>query len=189
MSATAKITDDRCARERLIEAHLPLVRSLACRYARHGEQLEDLVQVGAIGLIKAVDRYDPGRGPLAAYAVPTVLGEIRRHLRDAARPVRLPRSRWEAGDPLPFATLGDADGELPDTEAEQRLERGEDRALLAAGLRRLARREREIVRLRYYDGLSQRRIAARLGLSQVHVSRLLAQSLTALQREVGADDS
>ena len=84
---------DRDARQRLIELHLPLVRALARRFARRGEQFEDLVQVGAVGLIKAIDRYDPTRGSsLTAYAVPTIVGEIRRHLRDSTQPLRLPAS-------------------------------------------------------------------------------------------------
>src|SRR5215203_3308195 len=76
------------ARHRLIEAHLPLVRALALRFARRGEPLEDLIQVGCIGLIHAVDRYDPRRGPFEAYAIPTIAGEIRRHLRDSSQAVR-----------------------------------------------------------------------------------------------------
>src|SRR5512133_1526854 len=85
------------ARARQIEAYLPLVRSLARRFAHRGERLDDLVQVGAIGLIKAVDRFDPARGvDLAAYATPTILGEIRRHLRDRAALVRVPRREQEA---------------------------------------------------------------------------------------------
>jgi RNA polymerase sigma-B factor len=80
------------ARRRLIEAHLPLVRALALRYVRRGEPLEDLIQVGCVGLIHAVDRYDPARGPaFEAYAVPTITGEIRRYLRDSCGAVRLPR--------------------------------------------------------------------------------------------------
>ena len=82
------------ARRQLIEAHLPLVRALASRFVRDGEQLEDLVQVGSVGLIKAVDRYDPRRGSsLTAYAVPTIVGEIRRHLRDGTQPLRVPRAQ------------------------------------------------------------------------------------------------
>src|SRR5438477_2347799 len=73
---------DLAARRQLIEAYLPLARSLAKRFADRGEQVEDLVQVGSIGLIKAVDRFEPTRGDLAAFAVPTIVGEIRRHLRD-----------------------------------------------------------------------------------------------------------
>src|SRR5881394_2607752 len=84
------------ARERLIEAYLPLARSLAQRFADRGEQLEDLVQVGSIGLIKAVDRFEPTRGDLAAFAVPTIVGEIRRHLRDKGTLIRVPRRQQEA---------------------------------------------------------------------------------------------
>jgi len=89
---------DLAARERLIEAYLPLVRSLAGRFAHSGETLDDLVQVGSIGLIKAVDRFDPERGvDLGAFATPNILGEIRRHLRDRAAPIRLPRRHQEVG--------------------------------------------------------------------------------------------
>ena len=99
------------ARRQLIESHLPLVRVLAQRFARRGEQLDDLTQVGAVGLIKAVDRYDPARGSsFTAYAVPTILGEIRRHLRDAAQPVRAPR-RGRGADRRPLrAARGGGDG-------------------------------------------------------------------------------
>jgi RNA polymerase sigma-B factor len=85
------------SRQRLIEQQLPLVESLARRYAHRGEQLEDLVQVGTIGLIKAVDRYEPARGvTLAAFAVPNILGEIKRHLRDRCGTIRVPRRYQEA---------------------------------------------------------------------------------------------
>src|SRR6266550_7185020 len=84
------------SRERLIEQQLPLVESLARRYAHRGERLEDLVQVGTIGLIKAVDRYEPTRGvEFAAFAVPNILGEIKRHLRDRCDPIRVPRRYQE----------------------------------------------------------------------------------------------
>jgi RNA polymerase sigma-B factor len=87
---------DLAARERLIEAHLPLVESLAHRHAHRGERVEDLVQVGSIGLIKAVDRFDPTRGvSLAAFAAPNILGEIKRHLRDKSDPIRVPRRSQE----------------------------------------------------------------------------------------------
>lgn len=173
------------ARRLLIEQHLPLVRMLAARFVRHGEQLEDLAQIGAVGLIKAVDRFDASRGTsLLAYAVPTILGEIKRHLRDGAQPVRVPRDRREQ-TPVRAVPL-DLEAEAArDTAAERRLELGEERILIARGLRKLARRERRIVSLRYFGGLSQRRIAAELGLSQVHVSRLLNQSLGKLRAEIG----
>lgn len=84
--------DRSTARDRTIEAHLPLVRRLAHRFARRGEDLDDLVQVGAVGLINAVDRFDPSRGvALTSYAVPCIVGEIQRHLRDRAQVVRVPR--------------------------------------------------------------------------------------------------
>jgi RNA polymerase sigma-B factor len=173
------------ARRLLIEQHLPLVRVLASRFVRHGEQLDDLAQIGAVGLIKAVDRFDASRGSsLVAYAVPTILGEIRRHLRDGVQPVRLPR---DGRDKTPVRAVPlDVEAEAArDAAAERRLELGEERILIARGLRKLARRERRIVSLRYFGGLSQRRIAAELGLSQVHVSRLLDQSLGKLRAEIG----
>ena len=173
------------ARRILIERHLPLVRILAARFVRHGEQLEDLAQIGAVGLIKAVDRFDGSRGSsLVAYAVPTVVGEIRRHLRDGAHPVRAPRTRRD--EPPIRAVPLDVEAEAArDAAAERRLVLGEERELIARGLRKLARRERRIVSLRYFGGFSQRRIAAELGLSQVHVSRLLEQSLGKLRAEIG----
>lgn len=174
---------DRDARGRLIELHLPLVRALAHRFASRGEQLDDLAQVGAVGLIKAVDRYDPARGAsFTAYAVPTVVGEIRRHLRDSARPVRVPRG---AGLTVHSVPLEDETPASRDTVAEQRLEQGEERALIEAGLRALPRRQRRIVQLHYFGNVSQRGIADQLGLSQVHVSRLLHDSLGKLRQEIG----
>src|SRR5215208_3208498 len=83
------------ARRRTIESHLPLVRAQALRFVRRGEPLEDLIQVGCVGLIHAVDRYDPRRGPFEAYAIPTIAGEIRRHLRDSSHAVRVPRRAAE----------------------------------------------------------------------------------------------
>lgn len=168
------------ARRQLIERHLPLVRSLARRFASRGEQLDDLVQVGAVGLIHAVDRFDATRGAsLAAYAVPTILGEIRRHLRDAAQPLRVTRARYEAGQVVRVVPLDDerpvrADGDPVD-----------DRVLIERGLRALPLRQRRIVELHYFDDVSQRGIATQLGLSQVHVSRLLNQSLGRLREAIG----
>lgn len=95
MIANAVSKRDLQTRDRLIEEQLPLVKSLARRYAHRGEQLEDLVQVGTIGLIKAVDRYEPERGELPAFAVPNILGEIKRHLRDRCGPIRVPRRYQE----------------------------------------------------------------------------------------------
>lgn len=218
---------DTDARAHLIERHLPLVRALARRFSHRGAQLDDLVQSGALGLIKAVDRYDPRRGSsLAAYAIPTIVGEIRRCLRDTASTIKLPRRQQELAAGLsrqrdalaaeqgrtptigelavaaalpsaevataladvaasrPVALDEDAEG-AADTEAARRLELGVERAMLARGLQRLDHRERRIVQLRYYGGLSQRGIAAEIGLSQVHVNRLLNRSLGKLREEIG----
>jgi RNA polymerase sigma-B factor len=177
---------DREARRQLIEAHLPLVRALAHRYASRGELLDDLAQVGAVGLIKAVDRYDPARGSsFTAYAVPTILGELRRHLRDCTQPLRVPRRDGDARVIVRAVPLdGDAESSR-DAIAERRLELGEERAVIEAGLRALPRRQRRIVQMHYFGNVSQRGIAAQLGLSQVHVSRLLHDSLGKLRQEIG----
>lgn len=177
---------DADARRRLIELHLPLVRSIARRFAHRGEQLEDLAQVGAVGLIKAIDRYDPDRGTsLAAYAVPTIAGEIRRHLRDSARPLRLPRRDGSAPLEVRAVPLDEGAAASYDAVAARGLELGEERALIEAGMRALPRRERRIVQLHYFGNLTQRGIAGELGLSQVHVSRLLRDSLGKLRQEIG----
>lgn len=174
-------------RRRLIEQHLPLVRAIARRFAHRGESFDDLVQVGAVGLIKAVDRFDPGRGvTLGAYAAPTIAGEIRRHLRDRVTLIRIPRGAGDEASaarfPLPLEAAG---GSQPDRAAEAGLAGSEDRALVSCGLRALPLRERRLLELRYYNDLSQRRIADQLGISQVHVSRLLRDSLGRLGRELG----
>jgi RNA polymerase sigma-B factor len=179
-------TSDR-RREQLIEQHLPLVRALARAFAGRGEQLDDLVQVGSIGLIKAVDRFDPGRGrDLVAYAVPTIRGEIRRYLRDRAAPVRVPRTEQSRGSAVIALPLADDRDGLPPAGLATELEVGESRALLREGMRALDVRERRIVHLRYFGDLSQSGIAAQLGLSQTHVSRLLRGSLEKLRVEIGA---
>jgi RNA polymerase sigma-B factor len=171
---------DRAARDRVIVENLPLVHALARRFSRAPEQVDDLVQAGAIGLIKAVDGFEETRGAdLGAYAVPTIVGELRRSVDDQAWPVRVPRGA-EAGRRVAVA-LDEDDFEAPGAEAE--LGRSEERELLRAGFRVLSRRERRVVVLRYYRDWSQRRIAEELGLSQAHVSRILA---SALQKMRGA---
>jgi RNA polymerase sigma-B factor len=208
------------SRDRLIEQHLPLVRALARRYVRAGEPLDDLVQAGAIGLINAVDRFDSARGgALEAYAVPSILGEIRRHLRDRCDTVRLPRRVQEqrralrradrdllprlgrtpslgelaaragvpaaeaavalgAGAPAPLP--GDDDPAAP-LDIDELGEAIAERLALLAALRGLEERERRIVHLRFYSDLSQAGIARELGLSPVHVSRLLCGALERLR--------
>ena len=204
-------------RSRSIEAHLPLVRALAARYARRGEPFDDLVQVGVIGLIHAVDRFDPARGhSFEAYAIPTITGEIRRHLRDACAAIRVPRRAFEeharvrrAAIDLEARTgrrptareiavaagvsLATVDGMLRVPQVEP-LEDGhdrraqsdpiaalDDRIAVATALRALPPRERLVLLLTFYGDRSQRRIADELGLSQIHVSRLLRSALAKLQ--------
>jgi RNA polymerase sigma-B factor len=214
------------ARERLLLELMPLVRALASRYAGRGEPLEDLVQVGALGLIKAVDRFDVERGvEFSSYAVPTIVGEIRRHFRDKAWALHVPRrlkelsvrlSRvldqltTELGRSPTIAELAEATGveeeevidalesahaystrslQAPfDEEGDDNLfdrlgddEPGyvevEDGSLVDAGLDALNERERRIVELRFFAEMTQSQIAAELGISQMHVSRLLRRAL------------
>ena len=223
------------ARERLIEQYLPLVRSLARRYANRGEQLEDLVQVGCIGLIKAIDRFDVERGvELTTYATPNIIGEIKRHFRDKGWSVRVPRGlqelnvrlsqlleqltiqlersptiaelakaagvdeeqvleALESGQAYTTVSLsapaghGD-DGDLDPLESlgtlEHEYEVSEDRAVLAPGLKALDERERRIIHLRFWEGLTQSQIAQQVGISQMHVSRLIRRSLEKVREEI-----
>jgi RNA polymerase sigma-B factor len=223
------------ARERLIEQYLPLVRSLARRYANRGEQLEDLVQVGSIGLIKAIDRFDVERGvELTTYATPNIIGEIKRHFRDKGWSVRVPRGLQElnvrlsalleqltvqlersptiaelakAADvdeeavlealesgqayttvSLSAPTHAGEDGALDPLESlgelEHEYEVSEDRAVLAPGLKALDERERRIIHLRFWEGLTQSQIAQQVGISQMHVSRLIRRSLEKVRDEI-----
>jgi RNA polymerase sigma-B factor len=211
------------ARRRVIEAHVPLVEGLARRFTRRGEPIDDLVQVGCIGLIHAVDRFEPGRGAgFEAYAVPTIVGEIQRHLRDGCSAVRVPRRLQEqrarvrhvatgftartgrspttrelvhATGLEPDEVVGALVAEaartpaqlLPDGEHETAPVREdpigavEDRATIAAALGTLDVRERRILALRFYRDLNQREIATEVGLSQVHVSRLMRDALRKLR--------
>jgi RNA polymerase sigma-B factor len=158
-----------------IEAHIPLVRALAVRFARRGEPLDDLVQAGCVGLIHAVDRHDPARGGFEAYAVPTITGEIQRHLRDRGSVLRVPaRVLAESGRPR-LDPLSDDDGPPADP-----IRAVDERLTLAAALRTLPLHERRILVLWLYGERSQRSIAAETGLSQVHVSRLLRRALARL---------
>jgi RNA polymerase sigma-B factor len=167
-------------RDRLIEAHLPLVRALARRFAWRGEPVDDLVQAGCVGLIGAVDRYDPSRGSFEAFAVPTITGEIRRHLRDRSALVRAPEGAAAA---IRIQPLEDDDGPPADPIAAVI-----DRVALAAALRTLPLHERRIVLLSFYGERTQRRIADEIGLSQIHVSRLLRSALERLRPALEARD-
>jgi RNA polymerase sigma-B factor len=221
------------ARDRLIEQYLPLVRRLARQHAGRGERVEDLVQVGSIGLINAIDRFDLDRGvELSAYAIPSIVGEIKRHLRDRVGPIRIPRrlqevhaslrasadglaatlerpatvaemareagvERDEAFEALaavrshqPFSLSQDANGEGgPGLEVKPSTERGyetgEDRAVLAKGFRALDQRERRLLHLAFFEGMSQAWIAREVGISQIHVSRLTRRALEKLRAEIG----
>ena len=169
------------ARRLLIERHLPLVRSIARRHAG-AEPLEDLAQVGAIGLIKAADRFDDGRGvAFSAYAAPFIAGEIRHHLRDRCAPVRVPRRLQAEGVRVTAVELEQADRQEADPMVQAR-----DRVALGAALRSLAPTERRVVVLRYLEDLSQDQIARRVGLSQVHVSRTLRTALLRLHEQLAA---
>lgn len=178
------------ARARLIQQYLPLVRRLARRYVGHGEQFEDLVQVGSIGLMKAIDRFQLDREvDLASYAIPTIEGEIKRHLRDRAWPIRIPR-RLQELDPTLRARVAElVDGRNGELDGEGGLDRGyelgEDRIALAGGFHVLDERERLLLRLAYFEGLSQAQIAPRVGISQIHVSRLTRRALAKLRAEIG----
>ncbi len=160
------------SRARVIEEHLSLVQSIARRHARRGEPLDDLVQAGCIGLIKAVDRFDPGRGTaLSAFAGPFIEGEIRHHLRSGRR-------HGAREGPASLEAVEDAD----DAQA-----RSQARLLLARGWPALSPRQRRLLELRYFGDLTQAQIAREMGLSQAQVSRLLRSSLDRLRSELGDD--
>lgn len=224
MSTSSRQTAD-AQRERLIESHLPLVRAIARRYAGRGEALEDLVQVGALGLIRASDRYDPDRGvAFATFASPAIEGEIRRHLGDRTTALRIPRELQRMTGQLQLrrselvASLGrepsvdelatalgaereDVERALAAARARDSGSEGhevdhvagdyefgptsDDRLLLARGARVLDERERRIVFLRFHADMTERDIASEVGLSQAHVSRLLAGALAKLREELG----
>jgi RNA polymerase sigma-B factor len=232
--ADARLSGDLSERAALIEEFLPLASRLAWRYRRSNDAHEDLVQVAYIGLVKAVDRFDPERGTrFSSFAVPTILGELRRHLRDRTWQLRVPRtlqnlilalgpvtealsaelqrsptvaelatcmlvspedileakhaadSQWqrsldepaykERDDPL-VETLGGEDQELA---------RAEHGLVLNGWLAELPQRQREILRLRFEEDLTQREIGERLEISQMHVSRLLGRSLERLNGMAG----
>jgi RNA polymerase sigma-B factor len=219
-------------RDRLVRRYLPLARYSASQYARGSEPFDDLLQVACIGLLKAIDRYEPGRGAeFSSYALPTMAGELRRYFRDRSWSVRPPRDLQDRaltvdrattsliGDLGRSPTMGEVAGrtgldEELVLEAREALasrhavsfslpasgdegpelgecmgtwdagfDGAEARATLTSLFRHLSHREREILRLRFDEDLTQAEIGERIGLSQMHVSRLLRNALEKLRRE------
>lgn len=218
-------------RERLVAQHIGLVEFLARRFRNRGEPVEDLIQVGTIGLLKAIDRFDLDREvEFSTYATPTIVGELKRHFRDKGWAVRVPRRLQELHLEL-TKTVGNLAHDLgrsPTVEEisqaagiteeevlegleiaqaynftsldapidsedgstsfadqlgaeDEQLENLEYRASLAPEMAKLPERERKIVYLRFFKGLTQSEIASRLGISQMHVSRLLTRTLAQLR--------
>lgn len=221
------------AREQLVELHMPLVAHIVKRFRERGESTDDLMQVGAIGLLKAIDRYDPSRGAgFATYATPTIVGEIKRHFRDKGWSVKVPRRLQELGLRV-RRTREDLTTELGRSptvaevaealgvEADDVVEAMEsaqaysatsleapsehdsrgigdtlgtedvelslvvDRETLRPALAALEPRQRQILVMRFFGHKTQTEIAEELGISQVHVSRLLARTLAELRETLG----
>src|SRR5437764_10364308 len=227
------------ARQSLIERHIGFVRRLAQRYAHRGETIEDLTQVGCVGLIKAIDRFDGHyRVTLATYAAPNVLGEIKRHFRDKGWAVRVPRDVQElnvklgrvvdeltgklgrspsveelakathssteqvvealdssrAYNTVSLSAPGPDDGEDEGADPlehlgddDQGYELAEERQLLREGFKELGERERNILHMRFFLGMTQSEIAERVGISQMHVSRLIRQSIDTVREQLDTE--
>ncbi|MFG3660466.1 SigB/SigF/SigG family RNA polymerase sigma factor [Streptomyces sp. NPDC047706] len=220
-------------RDELVTAWLPMAHRIAGRFRDRGESLEDLKQVAALGLVKAIDRYDPSRGAFESYAVPTITGEVKRHFRDRMWALRVPRRVQELrnkvrlarrelnqspGAPEPtvaeiaahtglteeevatgvealesFSTLS-LDAELTSDDEGYSLadtlgapdgsyDVVVDRESAKQSLRNLPERERAILYMRFFEDMTQSRIADRLGISQMHVSRLISRSCARVRDE------
>lgn len=225
-------------RQEVVCAWMPMAERLARQFRNRGESLEDLRQIAALGLVKAVARYDPARGnTFASFAVPTVVGEVKRHFRDHTWGTHVPRRVQElrnrvrvaerelshsldqrgpsVAEIAAHAHLSDQevrlgmeamnsysplslDAELPGTadgysltetlgDTEPGYDRVVDRESLKPRLRDLPERERQILYLRFFRGMSQNRIAEELGISQMHVSRILSRTCASLRDQVMAD--
>jgi len=225
------------ARERLVERFMPLARQLARRYGGSGESLDDLIQVASLGLVKAIDRYELDRGTaFSSFAVPTILGEIKRYFRDSGWTIRVPRAIQErrikvnraipaltarlgrspspaeiaehieatseevlealeaavAYEPLSLDTS--ASGSDEDEvgwaqslgEEDPAYETVEYGASLAPAMQALPPRERLILHLRFVEDLTQSQIAEKIGVSQMHVSRLIRKALQTVRDETGS---
>jgi RNA polymerase sigma-B factor len=222
-------------RSKLVTGYLPIVQHIARRFSGRGEPVDDLEQAGTVGLINAVDRFDPERGiDFLSYAVPTITGEVRRHFRDRTWAMRVPRRLKElqsaingavgplsqelnrAPRPSEIANrlgipteevlegldaqqayrstsldelVAGADSTLQDTlgVADAELDKVEYRQALAPLLDELDERERVILVLRFFGNKTQTQIADQVGISQMHVSRLLARTLARLRDRMGGD--
>lgn len=225
-------------RDRLVTGYLPVAQHIARRFNHRGEPLDDLVQVATVGLINAIDRFDPDKGgEFFSFAVPTISGEVRRHFRDQSWSMRVPRrlkdmhvsingavsdlsqSLGRAPRPSEIAEhlglpvqevlegleaaeayrsssldemLSSEDGSATVGElvgdADAELDRVDYRESLRPLLAELAPRERTIVMLRFFGNRTQTQIANEVGISQMHVSRLLAQTLTRLRDRLEPDE-
>jgi RNA polymerase sigma-B factor len=226
---------ERAARDRIVEEYMPLARSLAYRYAHSSEPFEDLVQVASLALVKAVDRFDPARGRrFGAFAVPTILGELRRHFRDSGWALHVPRADKELAQAVSEAerAIVSETGRAPtaqrlaefmNVDLERVLEglgaarayatvpleapsepedgggaslgevigrtdpgyrRVERRMALAAGLQEISERDAELLRMRFGEELSQAEIGARIGVSQMQVSRLLQRCFETIRESI-----
>jgi RNA polymerase sigma-B factor len=219
---------DRELRNDLVRDHMRLAEALAARFSDRGEPLDDLRQVALVGLLKAVERFDPARGvQFTSFATPTIAGELKRHFRDKGWAVRVPRrvqelhlrlrgivatlhqelgrtpttsevaahagvrdddvlEAMEAGTLYRLTSL---DHQRPDAEestiatigdGDPELEGADERLAVKELMASLPERERQIVYLRFFEGLTQAEIAGQIGISQMHVSRLLMRSLNTL---------
>jgi len=227
-------------REELVERFMPLARRLASRYAGGAEPYDDLVQVASVGLVKAIDRFDPERGTaFSTFAVPTILGELKRHFRDRGWSVHVPRDVQErilkverALAELPArlgraATIADiaerlgvsdeevleamhasqghhavsldaastlADGEDPAPlgerigEADLGFDTVEYGAAIEPALAEISERDRRVLHLRFVEDMTQSEIADQVGVSQMHVSRILRSTIEHLRSAVQADE-
>jgi RNA polymerase sigma-B factor len=228
---------DPALREALARLHLPLVEYLARRFKDRGEPLDDLVQVGSVGLLKAIDRFDLERGvEFSTYATPTIVGELKRYFRDKGWAVRVPRrlqelslrmnklvaqltqdlgrsptvpelakaadvteeevlEALESGQAYSTTSLDAPTGDSEDTplrldrigEEDVALENLEYFASLAPLIEQLPERERQILYLRFFKGMTQSKIAEQVGISQMHVSRLLSRILEFLREGMEGD--
>lgn len=231
----APTADVQRAREELVRMHMPLVAHLVRRFGDRGESHDDLMQVGAIGLLKAIDRFDADRGAaFATYATPTIVGEIKRHFRDRGWSIKVPRRLQELGIRVRrtreeltgelgrsptvaevAAALGvDEDDVLEAMDSAQaysttsleapsehdsrgigdtlgsddvELSLVVDRETLRPALEALEPRQRQILVMRFFGHRTQSQIAESLGISQVHVSRLLAKTLAELRESLGPE--